>query len=136
MWFSKTEKMPKMTEQEEKMFNVISNLVTQPDCIIEVNPEDMSYMLCLEKEQYYLLVDSCGVQFSNHGFIVIRNYSANILDAYKNLVRNETINRRNFKRNEIFKNESNLLDKINVKLNNRVPFLPVYEPDNSISDIG
>jgi hypothetical protein len=136
MWFSKTEKMPKMTEQEEKMFNVISNLVTQPDCIIEVNPEDMSYMLCLEKEQYYLLVDGCGVQFSNHGFIVIRNYPGNILDAYKNLVRDETINRRNFKRNEIFKNESNLLDKINVKLNNRVPFLPSYEPDNSISDIG
>ena len=107
MWFNKTNKLPKMTEQEQKMFNVIENLVTQPDCIIEINPENMNYMVCLEKEQYYLLIDSCGVQFSNHGFIVIKNYSANVLDAYKSVVKTETTRRRNERQSEIFKNESN-----------------------------
>ena len=121
MWFSKKDKLPKMTEQEEKMFNVIKNLVTQPDCIIEVNPDNMNYMVCLEKEQYYLLIDGCGVQFSNHGFIVIKSYAANILDAYKDVVKVETIRRRNDRQNEIFKNESNLLDTINVNLTSRIP---------------
>ena len=121
MWFNKTNKLPKMTEQEQKMFNVIENLVTQPDCIIEINPENMNYMVCLEKEQYYLLIDSCGVQFSNHGFIVIKNYSANVLDAYKSVVKTETTRRRNERQSEIFKNESNLLDTINVNLTNRIP---------------
>ena len=81
----------------------------------------MNYMVCLEKEQYYLLIDSCGVQFSNHGFIVIKNYSANVLDAYKSVVKTETTRRRNERQSEIFKNESNLLDTINVNLTNRIP---------------
>ena len=64
-WFGK-DKKPKMIERESKMFDVIQNLVTQPDCVIEINPEDMTYMLSLEKEQYFLYIDGTGVQFSNH----------------------------------------------------------------------
>ena len=135
MWFNKKDKLPKMTEQEEKMFNVITNLVTQPDCIIEVNPDNMNYMVCLEKEQYYLLIDSCGVQFSNHGFIVIKSYSANVLDAYKTVVKTETIRRRNDRQNEIFKNESNLLDTINVNLNNRIPAKNTQLVNTEVSEI-
>ena len=49
MWF-RNDKLPKMTEDETKMYNVITNLIIQPDCIIEVNPENMDYMLCLENK--------------------------------------------------------------------------------------
>lgn len=119
-WFSKNKK-PKMIECETEMFNVIQNLVTQPDCAIEINPEDMTYMLSLDKEQYYLYIDGQGVQFSNHGFIIIRNYSSVVLDSYIELIRNETIRRRTAKRNEIFKNECNLLKTINGKLIERTP---------------
>jgi hypothetical protein len=121
MWFGKSDKLPKMTEDQTKMYNVITNLVTQPDCIIEINPDNMNYLLCLEKEQYFLLIDSCGVQFSNHGFIVIQSYAQNILDTYKSLVKTETIRRRNSRQNEIFKNKCNLLDTINEKLVKRTP---------------
>lgn len=119
-WFGK-DKKPKMIEREIKMFDVIQNLVTQTDCVIEINPEDMTYMLSLEKEQYFLYIDGNGVQFSNHGFIVIRSYSSNVIDAYIELVKNETIRRRTEKRNAIFKNECNLLDTINSKLDARRP---------------
>jgi hypothetical protein len=135
MWFNKKDKLPKMTEQEEKMFNVITNLVTQPDCIIEVNPDNMNYMVCLEKEQYYLLIDSCGVQFSNHGFIVIKSYSSNVLDAYKTVVKTETIRRRNDRQNEIFKNESNLLDTINVNLTSRTPAKNTQVVNTEVAEI-
>ena len=121
MWFKNADKLPKMTEDETKMYNVITNLIIQPDCIIEVNPENMDYMLCLEKEQYFLLIDSNGVQFSNHGFVVIERYSQNVLDAYKHVVKTETVRRRNGRRNEIFKNKCNLLDAINDKLVKRTP---------------
>jgi hypothetical protein len=123
MWFGKSDKLPKMTEDETKMYNVITNLVTQPDCIIEINPDNMNYLLCLEKEQYFLLIDSCGVQFSNHGFIVIQSYAQNILDTYKTLVKTETVRRRNSRQSEIFKNKCNLLDTINDKLIKRTPVI-------------
>jgi hypothetical protein len=126
MWF-RNDKLPKMTEDETKMYNVITNLVTQPDCIIEVNPDNMNYMLCLEKEQYFLLIDSCGVQFSNHGFVVIQSYNQNVLDSYKTLVKTETVRRRNNRQNEIFKNKCNLLDAINDKLIKRNPVITDVE---------
>lgn len=120
-WFKRKKKKPTMIERESDMFDVIQNLVAQPDSVIEINPEDMTYMVSLEKEQYYLYIDGTGVQFSNHGFIIIRSYSSNVLDSYIEIVRNETINRRNTKRNEIFKNECNLLKSINSKLALRTP---------------
>ena len=126
MWF-RNDKLPKMTEDETKMYNVITNLVTQPDCIIEVNPDNMNYMLCLEKEQYFLLIDSCGVQFSNHGFVVIQSYTQTVLDSYKTLVKTETVRRRNNRQNEIFKNKCNLLDAINDKLIKRTPVVVLDE---------
>lgn len=121
MWFRNSDKLPKMTEDEAEMFNVITNLVTQPDCIIEVNPDNMDYMLCLEKEQYFLLIDGIGVQFSNHGFVVIEKYTEKILDCYKNVVKTETVRRRTARRDEIFKNKLNLLSSINEKLIKRTP---------------
>jgi hypothetical protein len=83
----------------------------------------MDYMLCLEKEQYFLLIDSNGVQFSNHGFVIIERYSDVILSAFKHVVKKETIRRRNARRDEIFKNKCNLLDNINEKLTKRTPVL-------------
>lgn len=121
MWFRNSDKLPKMTEDETEMFNVITNLVTQPDCIIEVNPDNMDYMLCLEKEQYFLLIDSIGVQFSNHGFLVIERYTDKVLDCYKHVVKTETVRRRTARRDEIFKNKLNLLSSINEKLTKRTP---------------
>jgi hypothetical protein len=121
--FGFSKKPPTMTDLEEKMYKVIETMVTSPDCIIEINPDDMSYMLSIEDEGYYLLLDSVGVQFSNHGFIVIKSYDSNVLDHYKTLVKTETTRRRNLRRNEIFKNEGNLLVNISNKLITR-PAVP------------
>ena len=112
---------PKMSDLEQKMFKVIENMVTSPDCIIEINPDDMSYMLSIEDEGYYLLLDDVGVQFSNHGFIVIKSYESKVLDHYKTTVKIETTRRRNLRKLEIFKNEGNLLVSISDKLTIRKP---------------
>jgi hypothetical protein len=78
-------------------------------------------MLSLEKEQYYMLLDSNGVQFSNHGFIIIKSYSSKVLDYFKHTVKKETMRRRKLRKNEIFKNEGNLLVSISEKLTKRIP---------------
>jgi hypothetical protein len=103
------------------MFAVVETMVKAPDCIIEIDPDDMSYMLSLEKEQYYMLLDSNGVQFSNHGFIIIKSYSSKVLDYFKHTVKKETMRRRKLRKNEIFKNEGNLLVSISEKLTKRIP---------------
>jgi hypothetical protein len=121
MFFNNPDKRPTMTDLEDKMFSVVESMLKSPDCIIEINPDDMSYMLSLEKEQYYLLLDGQGVQFSNHGFIVIKSYSSKVLDYFKHTVKKETIRRRNLRKSEIFKNEGNLLVTINDKLKKRIP---------------
>jgi hypothetical protein len=121
MFFTNPDKRPKMAELEEKMFSVVETMVKAPDCIIEIDPDDMSYMLSLEKEQYYMLLDSNGVQFSNHGFIVIKSYSSKVLDYFKHTVKKETMRRRKLRKSEIFKNEGNLLVSIADKLTKRIP---------------
>lgn len=118
MWpFSK--KFPKMNEYEQQMYDIISAMVARKDCVIEVNPEYMSYMLSLEEEQYFLLIDSVGVQISNHEFHIVRSYSERILDEFKTVIRTETIKRRTAKEQELFRNEIDLLRSINQKLNDR-----------------
>ena len=121
MFFNNPDKRPTMAELEDKMFAVVETMVKAPDCIIEIDPDDMSYMLSLEKEQYYMLLDSNGVQFSNHGFIIIKSYSSKVLDYFKHTVKKETMRRRKLRKNEIFKNEGNLLVSINEKLTKRIP---------------
>jgi hypothetical protein len=129
--FGFTKSPPKMTDLEQKMYKVIETMVMSPDCIIEINPDDMSYMLSIEDEGYYLLLDDVGVQFSNHGFIIIKSYESKILDHYKTAVKIETTRRRNLRKSEIFKNEGNLLISISDKLTIRkpVPAMPGFSAD-------
>ena len=131
--FTKTP--PKMTDLELKMYQVVETMVTSPDCIIEINPDDMSYMLSIEDESYYLLLDSVGVQFSNHGFVIIKSYDSKVLDYFKTTVKNETARRRNLRKEEIFKNEGSLLVSISDKLSDRNP-VPVLVGFPNIVDIG
>jgi len=119
--FGFNKKAPKMLDLEQKMCKVIETMVTSPDCIIEINPDDMSYMLSINSESYYLLIDSIGVQFSNHGFVIIKSYTSKVIDHYKAMVKTETTRRRNLRKAETFKNEGNLLTSISDKLAYRQP---------------
>lgn len=119
MWFTKKEnklaKLPKMTEIETNMYSVIESLITNPDSIIDINPSDFSYMISLHGN-YFLLITDYGIKFSNHGFVVIRNFESKILDSYLDLIKLETIKRREARIDEIFKNECDLLKNIATRI--------------------
>lgn len=107
-----------LTQQEEGIVNIVKSMTLRKDCLIEINPETMDYLLSMEDLQYFLLVDSEGVQISNHSFFITRRLRSNVLDSIKETVKAETSARRQLKIDSIFNNELELLTKINKAIDN------------------
>lgn len=107
-----------LTQQEESIVNVVKSMTLRKDCLIEINPENMDYLLYIEDLQYFLLVDSEGVQISNHNFFITRRLRSNVVDNIKSIVKAETSVRRQLKVDSIFTNELELLTEINKVIDN------------------
>lgn len=107
-----------LTQQEEGIVNIIKSMTFRKDCLIEINPETMDYLLSMEDLQYFLLIDSEGVQISNHNFFITRRLRSNVVDSIKEIVKAETSARRQLKIDSIFNNELELLTKINKAIDN------------------
>jgi hypothetical protein len=107
-----------LTEQEDSILGLVKNMVSKEECLIEVDPETMDYLLSMDKLQYYLLIDSEGVQISNHDFFISRRLRGNVVNLIKDVVKTETSKRRQTRINSIFSNELELLTKINKAIDN------------------
>lgn len=112
MAFFKTE----FTEEDVKIQEIVKAFLAKPDTLIEINPDDMSYILSYEPKSYYMLIDSVGVQITNHTFDKDIRLESKKLDVIKGLVKEEASKRREAKKTLIFKNKSELLDKITINL--------------------
>lgn len=106
----------KLTEKEQLYIEIIQKMIQREDSIIEINPDCMSYLISLEAEKYYINIDSEGIKISNHDFLILRRFEANVLDAAKEIVKIEATLRREKKIQSIFDNEDNLLIKIKNSL--------------------
>ncbi len=84
----------KITEKEQLYLDIIENMVKRKDCIIEINPSSMDYLLSIESEQYYVSIDSVGIQISNHDFLIIRRFEDYVINSAKKLVKEEATKRR------------------------------------------
>lgn len=107
-----------LTKQEESILDIVKSMISKKECLIEINPENMDYLLSLEEIQHYLLIDFEGVQISNHNFFITRRLRNNFLDKIKSIVKAETSARRQLKTDSIFNNELELLTKINKTIKN------------------
>lgn len=105
-----------LTTDEKKVEEIISSMLSNEDTLIEINPDDMSYMLSDEKHQYFVDVDSVGITVTNHTFYLDARLTSGKIDLYKNMIKKETVRRRVIKRDKIFKNRMDLLDNIITKL--------------------
>ena len=106
----------KLTEQEQLYLDIVQKMVDRQDSLIEINPDSMDYLVSLEKEQYFLFVDSIGIQLSNHGFILPRRFEDYVVSKAKDIIKTEATKRREAKKQAIFANENNLLIKIKDSL--------------------
>lgn len=102
----------KLTDSDIKIKEIVETFLVNKETIIDINPEDMSYLISYEKYNYYLLIDSVGVQISNHKFAKDMRLEDGVIAILKDLAFKETVIRRNEKRQLIFKNNSDLLDAI------------------------
>lgn len=112
MAFFKTQ----FTEEDIKIQEIVKAFLAKPDTLIEINPEDMSYILSYEPRSYYMLVDNVGVQITNHTFDKDIRLDSKKLDIIKGLIKEEATRRREAKKAVVFKNRSELLDKITINL--------------------
>lgn len=106
----------KFTEEDIKLQNLIKAFVAKVDTLIEVNPSDMSYILSYEPKSYYILVDSVGLQITNHTFDKDIRLESAKLDVIKGIIKEEATKRREAKKALIFRNKSELLDRITENL--------------------
>jgi len=108
-----------LTEDELKIKDIIAVMLLNKDTLIEINPDDMSYMLSDEANEYYVDVDSVGITVTNHKFYLDARLESGKIDIFKSMIKLETVVRRVQKRDRIFTNRLNLLDNIIDKLNGK-----------------
>ena len=114
----------KFTEADDKIKSIVETFLANKETVIDINPEDMSYLISYEKFNYYLLIDSVGVQISNHKFAKDMRLEDAVINVLKDLAFKETVIRRTEKRKLIFKNNVDLLDAIVKDVANGIPEFP------------
>lgn len=114
----------KFTEADNKIKAIVETFLANKETVIDINPEDMSYLISYEKFNYYLLIDSVGVQISNHKFAKDMRLEDAVINVLKDLAFKETVIRRTEKRKLIFKNNVDLLDAIVNDVANGIPEFP------------
>lgn len=112
------EKQVTLTEEEQQLFGMVSAMVSNPECNIDIDPNTWNYLLDVESLQYFAIVDNVGLEFSNHSFSVARRLSSKGLDAIKKVIADESSRRWKLKRDTISKNQSDLIEKIKTNVSN------------------
>lgn len=107
-----------LSEEEQLVKDIITSMLNNPKTLIEINPDDMSYLLSDLDKSYFIEVDSVGVKVTNHSFMLDKRMSSDVIDSMKNLIKTETTKRRSEKKEKIFQNGLNLLTTIKQNLEN------------------
>lgn len=105
-----------LTEEEEQIHSTIEKMVGNSKCLIDINPESMSYLLEIESLQYYAHIDGNGVEISNHTFFISRRLGADVLDKIKKVISEESARRWTLKKGNIFKNQTELIERIKTNI--------------------
>jgi len=107
----------KLNIEEQQIVDVVREMVNHKDCSIEVNPENMHYLINVETLDYFAHVDDIGVEISNHKFFISSRLRSAVIDKVKSLIIEEKSRRWHLKKDTIFENKTNLLDKIKNNIN-------------------
>lgn len=112
------EKQTNLTEEEQQLLEMITAMVNNPQSNIDIDPNTWSYIIDIQELQYFAIIDSVGVEFSNHDFSVARRLTSKGLDAIKKIVSEEASKRWVSKKEIISKNQKDLIEKIKTNAEN------------------
>lgn len=105
-----------LTEEEEKVRQVVEKMLENEETLIEIDPSNMSFLLSNEKFGFYVDIDSNGIKISNHTFARDIRLESKKIDLLKDMATKEASKRRGEKKVIIFKNGIDLLNNIITKL--------------------
>jgi hypothetical protein len=106
----------KLTEKEAIIFKGCQLILSQSDRHMEIQPEDMSYLIESESLGYSMIVNSTSIDFSNHDFIIIRDYRERFIELVKETIKEQVIIDRTKRFAEKSKNENQLLTRMLEKI--------------------
>ena len=106
----------KLTEKEAIILKGCQLILSQSDRHMEIQPNDMSYLIESESLGYSMIVNSTSIDFSNHDFIIIRDYREKFIDLVKSTIKEQVIIDRTKRFAEKSKNENLLLTRMLEKI--------------------
>jgi|688.fasta_scaffold755203_2 hypothetical protein len=106
----------KLTEKEEIILKGCQLILSQSDRHMEIQPNDMSYLIESENLGYSMIVNSTSIDFSNHDFIIIRDYRDKFIELVKETIKEQVIIDRTKRFAEKSKNENLLLTRMLAKI--------------------
>lgn len=83
---------------------------------MEIQPNDMSYLIESDSLGYSMIVNSTSIDFSNHDFIIIRDYREKFIEFVKETIKQQVIIDRTKRFAEKSKNEHQLLTRMLQKI--------------------
>lgn len=108
----------KLTEKEAIIFKGCQLILSQSDRHMEIQPNDMSYLIESDSLGYSMIVNSTSIDFYNHDFIIIRDYRERFIELVKATIKEQVIIDRTKRFAEKSKNENLLLTRMLEKIDN------------------
>lgn len=109
-----------LTDFENDLLEITKQMLAREDRTIEINPDDMSYLVHSAEWDYYLIVNSIEIEFSNHTHSDCRQYREDFLDLIKETIKEVTIKDRLAKLAKVRENKKQLYGRIKENLNKPV----------------
>jgi hypothetical protein len=105
-----------LTEKEEIIFQGCKLILEQADRHMEIQPDDMSYLIESVSLGYTMIVNSTSIDFQNHDFMIIRDYRDKFIEMVKKTIKDQIIIDRTKRFAEKSKNEDLLLQRMVSKM--------------------
>jgi len=107
---------PPLTEDEEKVKQVIELMLANPDTKFRISPLTNSVLLKQKEAEFFILIEGSKIRISNHAFSFHSDYRLSFIELIRGSVYSKIESDRQEAIKEIFKNEQGLLDVMINKL--------------------
>ena len=109
-------KLPKLTEQEQLVLEVIDNMCHHEDTDIIINPSNMDYLISNKVLHFDVIITSNVVSITNSKYASKSQYPDKVIEIFKSTVRKKAIEERTKIIDSILEREKNLLLEVNQVL--------------------
>ena len=100
------------THQESQFINIVENLLEHPKTSLKMSPVSNMYFIINDELHYYILIKDYGIQLTNTKFSFAKSIHPKAYDTLIETIHSYIESDRQALEAKIFKNESDILDKV------------------------